>query len=131
MADAMQVEVVSPERKVASMEANAVMLPGLDGDFTAMAGHVPVATALRPGLVRVQVDGRNEDFLITGGFAEVSNAGVSVLAEHVATRDEATKDMFAGSLKAAEETLENADADSTAEAKRALDGLKSLVDGLN
>lgn len=130
MAELMKVDVVSPERMVASVEAEAVMLPGTDGDFTAMAGHVPVATGLRPGMVTVRAGNVDTEFLITGGFAEVSDAGVSVLAERVAPKAEATAEMFSQSLAAAEEAIAIASEDNLAEAQRALGGLKALIASL-
>ena len=53
MADTLQFELVSPERKLASVAASAVTIPGIGGDFTAMPNHAPFLTTLRPGVVRV------------------------------------------------------------------------------
>ena len=81
MSDAMTFELVSPERKLASVEAEAVTLPGMTGDMTAMANHAPFLTTLRPGFVAVR-NGTSEDrYFVTGGFAEISDNVVSVLAE--------------------------------------------------
>ena len=54
MADTMQFDLVSPERMLASVQASAVRIPGVDGDLTAMPGHTPVITTLRPGLVAAE-----------------------------------------------------------------------------
>ena len=53
MADTMKFDLVSPERSLASIAATEVRLPGTEGDMTVMAGHSPVITTLRPGIVRV------------------------------------------------------------------------------
>ena len=45
-----QFDLVSPERKLASLDASEIQIPGSDGDFTAMAEHAPIITTLRPGL---------------------------------------------------------------------------------
>ena len=128
MAGKMQVELVSPERVLASLEADKVMLPGAGGDFTAMAGHVPIATALSPGILRI-VDGAEEHhYYIAGGFAEVSGTDVSVLAEFAAHRDEATPEMFQSSLEAAEKNLEGLEKDELAEATRRFSNLKMMVE---
>ena len=51
MADTLQFDLVSPERKLASVEATSVQIPGIGGDFTAMPNHAPFLTTLRPGVV--------------------------------------------------------------------------------
>lgn len=83
MADTMQFDLVSPERRLASLQVNAVQIPGADGDMTAMPNHVPVITTLRPGVLRVEAPGDTTEYVVTGGFAEITGAGVSVLAEKV------------------------------------------------
>jgi len=50
MADTMQFDLVSPERKLASVTAREVRIPGADGDLTAMPGHAALITTLRPGI---------------------------------------------------------------------------------
>ncbi|WP_417770692.1 F0F1 ATP synthase subunit epsilon [Stappia sp.] len=81
MAETMQFDLVSPERSLASYAASEIEIPGADGDLTAMPGHAPVITTLRPGVLRVQGDEGEQVYLVTGGFAEVSADGASVLAE--------------------------------------------------
>ena len=82
MADTMQFDLVSPERRLASLEAQQVQLPGADGQMTAMPNHAPVITSLRPGLVTVTgTDGQATSYAVTGGFAEISPEGATVLAE--------------------------------------------------
>jgi F-type H+-transporting ATPase subunit epsilon len=61
-----------------------VQIPGADGDMTAMADHAPLITTLRPGVVTVQRRDGEEKFVVTGGFAEITPEGASVLAEHLA-----------------------------------------------
>ena len=53
MAEMLQFDLVSPERKLASVQAREVQIPGADGDMTAMADHAPTITTLRPGILRV------------------------------------------------------------------------------
>lgn len=86
MADAMQFDLVSPERRLASLTAREVQIPGSDGDMTAMPGHVPTITTLRPGVLRVVHTGGAEEFVVSGGFAEVTATSVSVLAEQAVPR---------------------------------------------
>lgn len=76
----MQFDLVSPERKLASMEVTSVDLPGAEGDFTVMADHAPVLTTLRPGILTAVGD-KTERYVVSGGFVEVNGESVSVLAE--------------------------------------------------
>lgn len=82
MADTIEFNLVSPERRLATLEASAVQLPGTDGDMTALANHAPTITTLRPGVVSVTAaDGSVKKFAVTGGFAEITEKATSVLAE--------------------------------------------------
>ena len=72
MADTMKFDLVSPERSLASVAATEVRLPGTEGDMTVMAGHSPVITTLRPGIVRILGDGTDLEFTVTGGFAALA-----------------------------------------------------------
>jgi len=88
MADTMQFDLVSPERRLASMQVTAVQIPGTEGDMTAMADHAPTITTLRPGLLRVESPEGTSEYVVTGGFAEIGGqgGGVSVLAERAVAR---------------------------------------------
>ena len=81
MADTMQFDLVSPERKLASGVVRAVQIPGAEGDMTAMPDHAPMITTLRPGLLTSDGPEGETRFIVTGGFAEITPQGTSVLAE--------------------------------------------------
>ncbi|MEM9796817.1 MAG: F0F1 ATP synthase subunit epsilon [Pseudomonadota bacterium] len=90
----MRFELVSPERRLASTdEANAVRIPGADGDMTAMADHAPTITSLRPGILTVEMGSGHERYVVTGGFAEIGE-GVTVLAERALPVDDVTQETF-------------------------------------
>ena len=72
MTETLKFELVSPERKLASVEAEAVTIPGMQGDLTAMANHAPFLTNLRPGYVVVRNGSSEDGYFVTGGFAEIS-----------------------------------------------------------
>lgn len=92
MADTMQFDLVSPERSLDSRPVREVRLPGSDGDMTALPGHAPVILTLRPGMVTVVgEDGQATDYVVTGGFAEVSPEGVTLLAERGQHRADMTQ----------------------------------------
>ena len=91
MADTMQFDLVSPERRLASMKVTSVRIPGADGDMTAMEGHAPTITTLRPGVLTVEGPEGSEEYVVTGGFAEISSGGVSVLAERALPKGDMTQ----------------------------------------
>lgn len=94
MADTFSFDLVSPERRLAQLEAREVQIPGADGDLTAMPDHAPVITSLRPGLLRVvHADGEDE-YVVSGGFAEITAGAVSVLAEKSLHRSDMTQEVF-------------------------------------
>ena len=90
MAGTMQFDLVSPERRLASMQASEVLIPGAEGDMTAMEGHAPTITALRTGTLRVVGPEGVASYIVTGGFAEITGSSVTVLAERAIPFDEAT-----------------------------------------
>lgn len=109
-----QFDLVSPERLLASVEASEVQIPGADGDMTAMGGHAPTITTLRPGVLRVVHSGGTDEYVVSGGFAEITATGVSVLAEQALPRGEMTQGVFdtmiadaKAAMKSAEEVFKN------------------------
>lgn len=90
MAGNLQFDLVSPERKLASVPATEVQIPGAEGDMTAMEGHSPTITTLRPGILRALTAEGVKSFVVTGGFADISPASVTVLAERAIPVAEAT-----------------------------------------
>ena len=81
MASKIAFDLVSPERLLLSTEADMVTVPGTEGYLGVMAGHAPLVTTLRAGMIDVQVNGRDDRYFIRGGFAEIGPAKVTVLAE--------------------------------------------------
>lgn len=90
MAGTLQFDLVSPERRLASVVATEVQIPGADGDLTAMEGHAPTITTLRPGILRAIGASGTQAYVVTGGFAEITATGVSVLAERAIALEDAT-----------------------------------------
>ena len=113
MADTLQFDLVSPERRLASVAAREVQIPGADGDMTAMADHAPMITTLRPGVLRVVHGGGSDDYVVSGGFAEVTAGGVSVLAEQALPRAEVTQAVYDEMLAAARAAHSSAASDAT------------------
>ena len=104
----LQFDLVSPERRLASLEASAVQIPGADGDMTAMADHAPTITTLRPGVLSVTHSGGVDDYIVVGGFAEITPTGVTVLAERALPKSEVTQEMFDSMVAEAKEAYATA-----------------------
>jgi F-type H+-transporting ATPase subunit epsilon len=81
MADTLKFDLVSPERMLASTAVREVQIPGAEGDLTAMPGHAPMITTLRPGIVTATGAEGVTRYVVTGGFAEIGAEGVAILAE--------------------------------------------------
>ena len=101
----MQFDLVSPERRLASMQATEVQIPGADGDLTAMEGHAPAITTLRHGILKVVAGSGTTSYVVTGGFAEITSVGVSVLAERAVPVAEANAALFDGLMADARESV--------------------------
>ena len=114
MADMMQFDLVSPERRLASVQATEVQIPGAEGDFTAMALHAPVITTLRPGVLKVVTPSGTDEYLVTGGFAEVGAAGTSVLAERAFAKADVTAELMEGLIKEANMQRDSSNTDGAA-----------------
>jgi F-type H+-transporting ATPase subunit epsilon len=120
-------EFVSPESALFSGDVDQVDLPGTEGDMGILPGHAPLVTTLRPGVVTIFRDGKQETVVVTGGFAEVSPAGLTVLADKAVPRQDFDMALLAGEIKDTEEDA----ADTTDDAERDrlsrhLEQLKSL-----
>ena len=82
---ALHFELVTPARLVRSDDVHMVVVPGTEGEFGVLEGHAPFMSTVRDGAIKVYKteNGAPEEILVQGGFAEVSEKGLTVLAEHV------------------------------------------------
>jgi F-type H+-transporting ATPase subunit epsilon len=120
-------ELVTPERVALSGEASAVVVPGLEGQFTVLPGHAPIISALRPGMLEVALADDKRRLFVTGGVAEVDGQRLTVLAERALEETALTAETIAAELTVAEAQLAAA-GDDTARlaAASAIDLLGSL-----
>ena len=81
MADQLQLEVVTPERRVLSESVNAVTVPGRGGEMGILPGHAPLISELQTGVLSYNEDGTTFQLHVSGGFVEVNDDRVAVLAE--------------------------------------------------
>lgn len=113
MADTMQFDLVSPERKLASVAATSVQIPGMEGDLTAMPEHSPLLTTLRPGVIKVEAGTESSEYVVTGGFAEITPSAASILAESAVPLPEFDADMLQKLSADADSALKEAKDDET------------------
>lgn len=128
MAETMQFDLVSPERSLASLQVREVQIPGADGDMTAMPDHAPTITTLRPGILRIDGPEGTAEYLVSGGFAEITADSLSVLAEKAMPVGEVTREELDKMVQEARAKVEAAK--STAQADMGLvdDMVKLLAD---
>ena len=81
--DKIHFDLVSPEKLLYSANADMVTVPGSEGDFAVLAGHAPVISTIRTGIIDVKgsEEGADLKIFVRGGFAEVTPAGLTVLAD--------------------------------------------------
>jgi len=105
-------ELVTPERLVISRGVDMVVVPGAEGDFGVLPGHTPMVSTVRPGIVNVY-EGREivERLFVAGGFAEVTGARCTVLADRAVAVDELDRAATEQTLKDAREDLADAKTD--------------------
>lgn len=128
MADTVQFDLVSPERLLASTQAKEVQIPGAEGDLTAMPDHSPLITTLRPGLLKVASNDGDAAYVVTGGFAEINAASISVLAERAIPQAEVTQDQFTEMMGEANARLEKAKSAESSEPGQVDDAAKFVAD---
>jgi F-type H+-transporting ATPase subunit epsilon len=109
MAGKIAFELVSPERLLESTEADMVVVPGSEGDFGVLPGHVPLISTLRPGVIEIY-DGNSvrQRIMVTGGFAEISNDRLTVLVEEAMPLADISAAQIDGKIREAEEAVAEA-----------------------
>ena len=116
MADPFQFELVSPERLLMSEPVDQVVVPGSEGYFTVLKGHAAMMSTLRPGVVEVTRGDDKDSIFVRGGFADVSPAGLTILAEQAILLADVNAEMLAGEVKNAEEDVADAKDGATKDA---------------
>ncbi|WP_404401239.1 F0F1 ATP synthase subunit epsilon [Pelagibacterium halotolerans] len=129
MADGVKIEIVSPEYLVLSAEVRSVIVPGAEGYLTVMGEHAPLMTTLKPGFVTVtETDGTTASYFVGGGFADISGAGLTVLAEDARPASEFGRTEIEAKIAQAQDALSTAeDIDARSAAQNRLDTWKNLL----
>lgn len=127
MAATFNFELVTPERLLLSGEAEQVVVPGAEGDFAVLAGHTPVISTLRPGIVEITMAGGKQRIFVKKGVAEADPERLTVLAQTATEVESLDAAQIAEELRAAEAELAEAkDDQSRMMAETLLDLLKRL-----
>ncbi len=127
----LHLDFVSPESVLFSGDVDQVDLPGAEGDMGILAGHAPLVTPLRPGIVTIYRGGAREPVVVTGGFAEVGPTGLTVLADRAVAREDFDTTTLASEIKDTEEDVADAtDEHQRDKLARHLEQLKALQTAL-
>ena len=124
-------DLVSPEKLAFSGEVDQVDVPGVEGDFGVLAGHAPVVAAVRPGILTVTSGGTHQKIIVLGGLAEVSDNGLTVLADVATSMQELDRARFADEIAGMEEKLAEKEGSELDRAIERLDHFKSIQSQLS
>ncbi|HEX5231566.1 MAG TPA: F0F1 ATP synthase subunit epsilon [Bradyrhizobium sp.] len=124
-------DLVSPEKLAFSGEVDQVDVPGAEGDFGVLAGHAPVVAAIRPGILTVTSDGTQQKIIVLGGLAEVSDKGLTVLADVATSIQELDRAKFADKISDMEAKLAQKEGSELDRAVERLDHFRSIQHQLN
>ncbi len=112
MADKVEFELVSPEKLLTSQPVDMVVVPGSEGDFGVLAGHSPMISTVRPGVIDIYEADRVVDrVFVAGGFAEVTETRCTVLAEEAVAVSELDRGKVEQEIRDLGEDLEDAKTD--------------------
>jgi F-type H+-transporting ATPase subunit epsilon len=124
-------DLVSPEKLAFSGEVDQVDVPGVEGDFGVLAGHAPVVAAIRPGILTVTTGGTKEKIIVLGGLAEVSEKGLTVLADVATSIEELDRAKFAETISEMEAKLAEKEGSELDRGVERLDHFRDIQQQLN
>ena len=131
MATTFHFDLVSPEKLAFSGQVDQVDVPGVEGDFGVLAGHAPVVAAIRPGILTVTAGGTHQKIIVLGGLAEVSDKGLTVLADVATSIKDLDRAAFANQISEMEAKLAEKEGSELDRAIERLDHFKSIESQLN
>jgi len=124
MAATFNFELVTPERLLLSGAAEQVVVPGAEGDFAVLAGHAPVISTLRPGVIEITMEDGKQRVFVKKGVAEADPDRLTILAQTAVAVESLDAAAIAAELKAAEAELAEAKDDQS---KRMAETLVDLL----
>ena len=98
-------DLVSPEKLAFSGEVDQVDVPGFEGEFGVLAGHAPIVAAMRPGILTVHTGEEKQKIIVLGGLAEMSEKGLTILADVAQSLEELDRAMLAEAIAEMEAKL--------------------------
>ncbi len=119
-------DLVSPEKLAFSGEVDQVDIPGVEGDFGVLAGHAPVVATIRPGILTVTSGGTQQKIIVLGGIAEVSDKGLTVLADVATSMQDLDRAALADKIVQMEEKLAEKEGSELDREIERLDHFKSI-----
>jgi F-type H+-transporting ATPase subunit epsilon len=124
-------EFVSPDKMLFNGPAQAVLVPGIEGDFQVLTDHAPVMTAVRPGVVGFDdAEGKHHRVFVRGGFADASKRGLILLAETAIPFEEFNVEALNQEIKNAEEDVADSSEENKRVAQEKLDRLRELQESI-
>jgi F-type H+-transporting ATPase subunit epsilon len=124
-------DLVSPEKLAFSGEVDQVDVPGVEGDFGVLAGHAPIVAVIRPGILTVTTGGAHQKIIVLGGLAEMSEKGLTVLADVATSLEELDRARFADTISEMETKLSEKEGSEFDREIERLDHFKSIQNQLN
>ena len=119
-------DLVSPEKLAFSGEVDQVDVPGVEGDFGVLAGHAPIVAAVRPGFLTVHNGEEKQKIIVLGGLAEMSEKGLTVLADVAQSLEELDRAKLAEAIAEMEAKLAEKEGSEFDHAIERLDHFKSI-----
>src|SRR5882672_918181 len=101
-------EIVTPEARVYTDTIDTVVIPTTEGEIGVLPGHIPLLTQVEHGDLRVTKNGQIQSLAVSGGFAEIEDDRVHILAEHAITEEKIDETAVENALKRAEQELRDA-----------------------
>ncbi|MGY4304672.1 F-type H+-transporting ATPase subunit epsilon [Bradyrhizobium sp. USDA 4369] len=124
-------DLVSPEKIAFSGEVDQVDVPGQEGDFGVLAGHAPFVATLRPGILTVTAGGTQQKIIVLGGLAEISEKGLTILADVATSLKELDQTAFAAEISSMEAKLNEKQGNELDRAFERLDHFKTIQQQLS
>ena len=119
-------DLVSPEKLAFAGEVDQVDVPGVEGDFGVLAGHAPVVAAVRPGILTIIAGGERQKVIVLGGLAEMSEKGLTVLADVATSLQDVDRAQFAETIAEMEAKLAEKEGSELDREIARLDHFKSI-----
>jgi F-type H+-transporting ATPase subunit epsilon len=106
--ETLELDIVTPERLLVTEKVDQVNIPGVNGDMGILPNHAPIISTLRPGSLSYEMAGKLTTLVVTGGFMEVAENRVIILAENAEFANEIDRERALASKAKAEEALAGA-----------------------